>query len=103
MSEVKVQIVRFVEDHQPPIVEAVLLDAWGREWAFIHKCAYFTATYLDENSTYPQQGVIGCEIIRAWRDEQGRELCTITTERPWDLEARDGETRFDVLAKQLVP
>lgn len=111
MSEVKVEIVRFVEEHQPPIVEAVLVDAWGRAWSFVHKCAYFTAADLDERSSYPQPGVIGCEILATWRDEQGRELCTITTERPWDLEATGGQAlgqalgqaRFDVLAEQLIP
>lgn len=47
-------------------------------------------------SHYPQQGVIVCEIIRVWAESDGRERCIITTERPWEISAKDGETELEV-------
>jgi hypothetical protein len=102
MVEIRVQIVRYVDDSQPGWVEAKLRDAWGNEWIFVDKVPIFTETSLDTHSNYPQPGVIRCGIVRSWRDESGRELCTIDTSRPDSVEATNGKSRFDVLMEQLV-
>jgi hypothetical protein len=102
MVTVPIQIVRFVMEHQPNIVESVLTDASGRRWHFLDKSAIFTEAYLDQRSAYPQPGLLGCEIIREWTDERGRLIATIDTDRPWAISATTGETRFDVLAKQIT-
>ena len=57
---------------------------------------------LDERSAYPQPGVIACEIVRERKDERGRVLCTIETERPWGVAATSGETQFEVWAEQIT-
>jgi hypothetical protein len=101
MVTVPIQIVRFVMEHQPNIVECVLTDASGRRWHFFDKSALFTETYLDQKSAYPLPGVLGCEIVRKWTDEKGRSVVTIDTERPWAISAATGETRFDVFADQI--
>ncbi|MDQ2799926.1 MAG: hypothetical protein M3Y13_09815 [Armatimonadota bacterium] len=99
---VSVQIVRFVQVHQPGWVECRLTDAYGREWAFVDKLPMFTSDDLDAKSRYPVPGVIGCQIIRREQDELGREIVIIDTEQPDHIEAIDGETRFAVLPQQLA-
>ena len=102
MYKVAVQIVRFTDASQPGWVECVLRDATGRVWTFVEKVPVVTQADLDEHSVYPQPGVIACEIIERRKDERGRMLCTIDTERPWGVPATTGETRFDVCAEQIT-
>jgi hypothetical protein len=102
MDAVRVEIVRFVDDHQSGWVECRLRDAWDLEWVFVEKVPVVTRANLDGDSRYPQPGVIAGEIVKAWRDEGGRELRTINTERPWDVAAENGETQFEVLAEQIL-
>jgi hypothetical protein len=103
MSGVRVQITRHVDDSQPGWVEARLRDAWGREWIFVDKAPIFTEAPLGAGSSYPQPGMIACEVIRSWRDEHGREVRTIDTAKPDAIEAESGESRFDVLAEEIIP
>ena len=57
--------------------------------------------HLDANTSYPQQGIIACEIVRRSRDA-AREIVRISSERPWFVESVDGLTEFDVLPDALV-
>lgn len=101
--EVPVQIIRSVEEHQPPIVEAQFLDSSERCHKFIAKSAIFTTDWgLDAARDYPQPGAIGCEALARWRDSEGRELVRITTARPDDVESTDGLSEFVVLSTQLA-
>jgi hypothetical protein len=102
MTSVRLQIVEWVNDDQPGFVRCELRDAHGRMWSFLGKQPYFTDTWLDANSAYPQPGSLACEVLRQWRDETGRELARIDTERPWDIEAEDGSMQFDVLQEDLT-
>lgn len=101
MYAITIQIVRFIDAHQPGFVECVLRDAFGRDWVFFDKAPVFTSVRLDEKSVYPQLGSIACEIVREWVDEQGRRRCIIDTEAPWDVAARTGETQFEVFYDQI--
>jgi hypothetical protein len=101
MLGVRVEIIRYVDDAQPGWVECRLRDAWGHEHAFVDKVPIFTHSDLNESSRYPQPGTIACQEIQR-RHDQGREIITIDTERPWHVESNSGETRFDVLATQLT-
>lgn len=102
MLEVKVEIVRFVDEYQPGVVECKLIDAWGCQHTFIDKLPYFTAANLWTDSAYPQPGFIACLQIDRQRDLQGREIITIDTEQPLHVETISGQTRFDVLPEQLM-
>ena len=101
MNFVDVQIVRITDSHFPIGVECVLRDANDREWFFTDKCVTFTQEPISEGMAFPQPGVLACELVREWIDEQGRSRCLIDTEKPWDVAARDGETRFEVFKEQL--
>ena len=98
---VQVKIVRFVEWHQPPIVEAELFDADGRRHTFVDKEAIFTSEWLDSDSTYPQPGAIHCEILNPEPDGQSPKLVRITTLRPDGIESVEGLSEFIVRNEQL--
>jgi hypothetical protein len=102
MLGVNVAITRYADDSNPGWVECKLIDARGREWAFIEKVPVVTAEDLHAHSKYPQPGVIACEILERTRTADGREVITIDTIRPWGVESTTGESRFDVTPEQMI-
>ncbi|MDI1477940.1 hypothetical protein [Polyangium sp. y55x31] len=97
MLGVRVQIVRFADESQPGWVECHLVDAHGRRWSFLEKVPVVTLALLDEQSEYPQPGIIGCEVV-------GRRggIARIDTAQLWAIESTEGETQFDVPESLLV-
>ena len=102
MNTISVQIVRFTDESQPGWVECVLQDASGREWLLADKVPVFTEAHLDAGSIYPQPGVVACEVVREWTDENSRRRCIISTKHPWGVEATSGETQFEVFSNQIT-
>ena len=102
MTELVLQIVRFVNDSQPGWVECEFLDAKGTRHILRDKVPIFSIDHLDENSNYPQPGFVYCEILEQWKDEQGKELARITTARPFDVESLDEISEFVVHNSQLL-
>lgn len=101
MLSFKVQITRFISDHNPGFVECRFTDAWNREWIIHEKVPVVTLDDLDTNSVYPQTGYIGCTLVKEWTDEQGRSLVTVSSELPWHIETVDEQTQFDLLPGQI--
>ena len=60
---VRIQIVRYTDDHQPGFVECQLTDADGLVWSFVEKVPVVSAEYLDANSRYPRGGSVGCAVL----------------------------------------
>ena len=102
MKAVRVEIVRWVDDHQPGIVECRLTDRHGRAWAFIEKLPVVSNADLDGRSGYPQPGVIACEILNTRRDASGREFTVIDTERSWGIGSAENVIRFEVFTDDIV-
>ncbi len=100
-ADLNVQIVRFVLDHQPPIVACELVDADGHRHTFIHKVWIFSEQTLDAQTEYPQPGIIRCTVLETWPETGGRELVRINTAHPDQIESTDGLSEFTVLRKQL--
>jgi hypothetical protein len=63
MPSLRVQIVRFVEAHQPGIVECQFRDASGQMHSIIGKMPYFTSADLRFDSEYPQPGEVECLML----------------------------------------
>jgi hypothetical protein len=98
MDDLQVEIVRFVEECQPNIVEARFSDSEGRCHTFVDKSAIFTTDWnLDGASMYPQPGVIRCHVLARWQLPAGLDVVRVTTE----IESTEGFSEFVVLANQL--
>ena len=102
MSAVKVSITKFISDDQPGFVECKFLDAWNKEHFVRDKVPIVTDKYLDVNSEYPQDGIIACEILKEWKDANGKTIFTVDTKKPWDVDTIEGLTQFDLFEEQLT-
>jgi hypothetical protein len=69
---------------------------------FVEKVPVVTEDPLGADSAFPQPGVIACVVISRRHDPGGRELVTIDTERPWGVESKTGQARFEIEARELV-
>jgi hypothetical protein len=101
MAELRVQITRFVMDHQPPIVACEFPDADGRRHTVIDKVWMFSEQTLDAGSHYPQDGVIRCAVLAEWREAGGRELVQISSATPDQIESTEERSEFVVLREQI--
>jgi hypothetical protein len=98
MIDLRLEIVRFVQEHQPPIVEARFCDSTGRLHTFVDKSAIFTTDWgLEASSEYPQPGVIRCDELSRYQNPEGLEVVRVRTE----VESTEGLSEFIVLASQF--
>ena len=102
MPSLAVQIVRFVDEHQPGFIECQFQDAHGCVHVVVEKVPVITAEDLRANSTYPRPGAIACTVEKEYKDPAGRSLVTVSTELPWHVESSTGQTRFELLSWQVV-
>ena len=102
LVQLRVQIVRYIEDYFPSIVECELADAVGRVHTFIEKGPVVSDEWPGPEDNYPMSGIIRCEILEQWHDSDGRDLVRITTEQPDYVETKDGVTEFVVLSSQVI-
>jgi len=86
MPSVAVIIRRFVDEHQPGLVECELIDAFGNRHESTEKIPVVTAEHLWSSSVYPRPGAFACEVIAEWVDENGGALSRISTASPWGIE-----------------
>jgi hypothetical protein len=100
--QLKVEIVRYVEHYFPGIVECELVDAEGHLHRFIAKVPIVSDEWLGPEDVYPKSGVIRCEILERLSERDGRDLVRVTTERPDDVESKEGVTEFLVLSSQVI-
>lgn len=77
------------------------MDASGRVHKFIDKVPIFSCDDLDSTSELPKPGQIACTVLAHWRDEQGRAVTRVTTDKPDGVESTEGLLEFVVLADQL--
>ncbi len=101
MPAVPIQIVRFLSEDQPGFVEGELLDAFGKIHRFQDKVPVIAEGDLWHDTSYPQPGMLACEVIQRWTDVDGRDLARIDTERPYDIESTDGEYWLVFVADQI--
>ena len=102
MKVISIKITKFISDDQPGFVECKLNDVRDKEHNVQVKVPIVTEKYLDANSDYPQGGLIACEIIKQWIDDDKRSILTISTEKSWAVDTIDGLTEFDILEEQLT-
>jgi hypothetical protein len=102
-AKVNVQILRMVDSHRPPgWVEFVLKDANGREWTFVEKEPVVSVEPLEVDAKFPLPGILHCQIVEKWIDEEEVRRCIIDTDLPWGVASEEGETRFEVFQREVV-
>lgn len=99
MTDIAIQITRFVDDDFPGFVECVLIDASGASHIFIEKGPRVSSQNLIESSTYPCTGSIECTVENEWVDGENRSLACINTD---PTESADGEIQFTVFTSQIL-
>jgi hypothetical protein len=95
MPSLRVQIVRFVDEYQPGIVECQFRDALGEVHRMIDKLPIFTDANLWSDSDYPQPGLAECMVLERMLDS-GRNLARIRS-----LETTEGKSEFVVSEADL--
>ncbi|MCB1056781.1 MAG: hypothetical protein KDD11_14865 [Acidobacteria bacterium] len=96
------QIIRWLDDHQPGWVECSFRDLHGVEHRFREKAPVVSGSALDAGSAYPQPGLLGCVVLERTPGDDGRTVVSVDTERPWGIESVEGRTRFEVAPEDLV-
>jgi hypothetical protein len=102
MHFISVQIARFIDSAFPGWVECEFVDAEGHQHIFKDKVPIFTVELLNADSKYPTPGDVACEILERFKDEKGRELKRVSTEKPFYIESSEGLSEFAVLASQVT-
>jgi hypothetical protein len=98
----KVQISRFVDEHQRGFDDCVLLDAQDQTHLFVGKSPIVSAERLWSDSRYSRPGEIACDIETEQTDESGRSLVRVNSNLPWRVESTTGETRFVEFPSRIV-
>lgn len=81
VDSIRVEIVRWVDEYQPGIVECRLTDRMGRIWLFHEKLPIVSLESLDRDRLYPRPGILACRIVAFGLDESGRRVAEITRKR----------------------
>ena len=102
MPWIETSIVRFVEEHQPGIVECEFKDADGQVHRIVGKCWMFTEQTLWSDSVYPVPGSVHCRVVEVRQGEPDRSLALISIAEPDCMEATEGQTEFLVLESQVL-
>lgn len=101
MPCIRVSITRFVDEHQPGIVETQFADANGTVHTLVDKVPIFSLEDLWSNPVYPQPGFARCEVLARSQDSHGRKLARVTIAKPDGLESMEGLSEFVVLESQI--
>ena len=101
MLAVRVEITRLVDASLPGWVECWFEDAHGIRHFFFEKTPVVTSANLGASSSYPTDGVIGCELLEHSVDPEIG-IMKVSTRRPWGIESKEGLFLFDVRPEQLV-
>ncbi len=102
MFEIEMTINKVVDDSGfPYIVECSLIDAWNKKHIFIEKTPIVSRLISISENDLPQAGIIRCELIEKYQDEDGRSIATVSTMEPDAVETIDGIQQFDLLEIQV--
>lgn len=101
MAELGVQIVRFVDDHQPGVVACEFIDVDGKRHTIIDKVPVVSLESLDANSGYPRPGAVRCDVLERWRRSDGVSLSRISSGAPDGIATIEGCSEFVVFSSDV--
>ncbi|MCL2638854.1 MAG: hypothetical protein FWD48_10870 [Oscillospiraceae bacterium] len=102
MVQIRIQILKIIDTHQPGFVECQFTDAWGVLHLVHDKIPIVTCEDLWTDSEFPTDGAIRCKILKEWINDDGRKLITVSTQTPDYVETTNGKNEFDLLPHQLI-
>ncbi len=100
--QLKVKIVRYVDDHFPGFVECEFVDSESHHHTLVEKGPVVCDQWPGPEDSYPKNGLIRCEILQRWQDSDGHDLLRVTTQHPDNVETKEGLTEFVVLSSQVI-
>jgi len=98
----KIEIIEFADNGQPGFVNSIFTDALGQEHKIFDKIPVVTDEYLDENSQYPREGIVGCVIIDENPDKNNPDIVKINIDEPLRISTTNDETLFFVFKNQIT-
>ena len=98
---IKIMITRFVDFHQPDIIEFSFTDYKNQIHKFIDKIPIITNQELDENSEYPIEECILIDILNK-EDENEEVLYSFRFKESYGLESTNGESIFKIGKEQII-
>ena len=101
MPELRVQIVRFVDEHQPGFVACEFTDAEGGSHTLIEQVPVVSLEMLDATSGFPRHGAVRCTVLQKWNRPDGVSVARISLGTPDGIETVDGGSQFVVLASEV--
>jgi hypothetical protein len=101
MKELRVKIIDFTNNGFPGWVKCIFKDAYNNEWFFEEKIPIVTSEYLNSESKYPQDGFLGCQVVKESINSENKKIVTIDLSTPFGISEENGKTIFDVFADQL--
>lgn len=97
----KIQITRFVEHHQPDIIEFSFLDYEQYSHKIIDKIPNITDKNINEDSSYPIEEFILIDILNVEK-ENGKEIYSFQFKESYGLESVEGKTNFKIRKDQIT-
>src|SRR5215472_2205813 len=101
MAELRVEIVRFVDDHQPVVVTCEFTDADENRHTIIEKVPVVSRERLNNKSRYPRLGGVRCRILDRFSRSDGVKVMRISTGSPDHVKTVEGRTEFLVVASDV--
>jgi hypothetical protein len=101
MKSLPISITAISSTDQQGWVVAQMIDADGVQHDFEEKIPVVTEEDFWDDTPFPRQGSIACEVISTWIANDGRALSKIDTSIPWGIESKTGATEFVVLSDSL--
>ncbi len=100
MPHIQVEIVEFVDSYQPGWVACTFRDADSKLHRIIDKIPLFTKANLWIDSTYPQPGIIECQVLERISSPRGN-LVRISIE-PYHYELTEENSEFVINEADLL-
>lgn len=97
---IRVQITRFVEHHQPDILEFTFSDYYQNTHKVIDKISVITDKKLSEESTYPVEEWIQIEVL-SFEKNNDEEIYTIKFNESYGIETIEGKSYFEIRRDQI--
>jgi hypothetical protein len=101
MPKIAIQLLRFVDDHQPGFVEFELCDAYGHQHLFVEKIPVVTLLNVNSTSSFPISEKLDCTIALKRTSIDSTIQFEVDTTAPWGVVSNTNQSKFWVKSTAL--